>query len=702
MQAINRAFTQIITGAKQFTIPVFQRDYSWTEEECRQLWDDILRASDNSGHFMGSFVYVEGDTGAAFSSWQVIDGQQRLTTLTLLLIALRDHIREKSWSGNTEDSPTASRIDTYFLRNNEETGNRNRKLALRRRDDATLRALVYHKNPSAEVEKPSEMIMNAYQRFRELLNSPQADLDKVYRGIARLNFVDVTLKRSEDNPQLVFESLNSTGVRLTQSDLIRNYLLMGLPEKCQTQLYNDYWYKLEGMFRNTDSTPDSFLRDYMALKQKSTTQTRADRIYDEFKKFRQSAGAEPTDELLKNLVRFARYYTSFLKPSTIQNESLVAPMTDVRAGGFGNTHAILIMTLYECHEERESLTEQDFIQSLKLIKSYLLRRAVLGLQTRDYWSVFASMSHSIESKSPLKSLQVILARRSHNYRFPSNDEFSLAIQQNDLYRLRICSHILERLENAEQKEPSPTKELSIEHIMPQDIAKVTEWQQMLGADWEDVHKTWLHRLGNLTLTAYNSNYSNKPFHEKKEIPGGFNQSAVRLNESVRTQHDWTVDEMKERGSTLANRALEIWPFHEADERLVRETDIRELTERAKERDSNDLQMSADVRQLLDTVRESTKQFDKEVIEVIEGRSVCYYSPPEFFAELLPMASYVRILLPIHFDEADDPEEIARNVEDYKFLPNVRYRDCGVFIDAFNQQDITSAMHMINQAFRTVT
>ena len=234
----------------------------------------------------------------------MIDGQQRLTTLTLLLIALRDHIREIHWDG---EDPTPERIDAYFLKNVYETGDRSYKLALRRHDGETLRALVDGDDPS-EAEKNSELVIDAYRYFKELLNSPEVAPDKVYRGIGRLNIVDVKLERHIDNPQLVFESLNSTGVALSQSDLIRNYLLMGLPEEEQTRLYNNYWSKLEMLFSEAGSAPDSFLRDYMALKKKTITQTRADNIYVEFKDFWPSSSeVKHLDTLLEDMVRFGHY-----------------------------------------------------------------------------------------------------------------------------------------------------------------------------------------------------------------------------------------------------------------------------------------------------------------------------------------------------------------------------------------------------------
>ena len=228
MRAINRTFMEIINGSKQFIIPVFQRDFSWTRDQWDQLLRDVLRASDveeESAHFMGSIVYVGDDVQAGFQSWLLIDGQQRLTTLTLLLLALRDHIQESNWAGS-DDGPTAARIDAYFLKNTLESGQRQFKLVLRRKDNDTLQSLVAGNSSSATQGEQSESIVEAYEFYRAALKNPSCDPELVYRGIACLNIVDVTLDRATDNPQLVFESMNSTGVDLRQSDLVRNYLLM--------------------------------------------------------------------------------------------------------------------------------------------------------------------------------------------------------------------------------------------------------------------------------------------------------------------------------------------------------------------------------------------------------------------------------------------------------------------------------------------
>ena len=409
MQAVNRRFTEIIDGKTQFIIPVFQRDFSWAREQCEQLWRDVGSASETEatgGHFMGSIVYIHADlSSAAFQSWLLIDGQQRLTTLTVLMIALRDHIQASGWSGG-EDSPTAEKIDAYYLKNVYESGHRQYKLVLRRRDNTTLRTFIDGKDPSELGDRRSELLVDAYEFFRSALREPSCDLDYVYRGIARLNIVDVTLDRGVDNPQLVFESMNSTGVDLRQSDLIRNYLLMGLDEKDQTRLYEEYWREIEWLFRSSGNAFDLFLRDYMALEQRLTQQIRLDRIYDEFKAFWTRDGELPLEELLCDMVRVARTYASFLGIAPMQRPWLADAMSHMRS--LNTTQGLLIMRLYDCND-KGLLSQEEFIRAVELIESYLLRRAVLGLQTRGYWSVFARIAHDLDRELVFESLQVTLA-----------------------------------------------------------------------------------------------------------------------------------------------------------------------------------------------------------------------------------------------------------------------------------------------------
>ena len=696
MKAIDRRFTEIINGNRQFIIPVFQRDYSWTTEQCGDMWKAIISASEgdeNGGHFLGSIVYVATDAvGASFQSWLVIDGQQRLTTLTLLLTALRDCIADSDWSGD-DNSPTPERIDAYFLKNVLESGARNYKLLLRRADDATLKALVDGGDVSDLGAEVSEPIMEAYNYFVDQLTAQVGDFDKVYRGIGRLDVVEVTLQRKIDNPQLVFESMNSTGIDLSQSDLVRNYLLIGLDESEQTRLYDKYWSRIETYFRASRDAFDWFLRDYIALQTKSTQQTRSDRIYVAFKEFWRPEGYTPLDELLEDMSRVARTYASFLGIAPMQRPWLADAMGNMRS--LNTTQGLLIMRLYDCHQ-KELLSQDGFVRAIRLIESYLLRRAVLGLQTRGYWSLFARVAQEIDNDNALISLQVALARLRDNNRFPTDVEFSRALREIDLYELRICKHVLDRIENADQREPSPVHEYSIEHIMPQNINDVPEWQTMLGEEWRDVHPTWLHRLGNLTLTAYNTTYSNLPFQTKKEITGGFLQSAIRLNQYVREQQQWTQVEIQERGSLLVDRALNIWPYHNVNEAHLQAADVRDLQNRAAERSVDDLEVASHVRTLLYAMLEIIREIG-EVIEVIEHRSVCLYCPG-IFVELLPMGSRLRVLLPLDFNEAENPAELSiEDASTWKFVPNRMHGECDLLVDIKQSQQVTEVMPMIRQA-----
>lgn len=695
MQAINRPFVDIINGNKQFIIPVFQRDYSWTQEQCQQFWRDIKRASTTdteNAHFMGSIVYIGADLTSAFQSWLLIDGQQRLTTLTVLMIALRDHIHETNWIGS-EDGPTSTKIDAYYLKNVYESGQRQFKLVLRRKDNATLQALVSGKELSELSSDFSELLVDAYEYFRSALIEPTCDPEDIYHGIARLNVVDVTLDRSVDNPQLVFESMNSTGVDLRQSDLVRNYLLMGLDESEQTRLYDQYWSKIEMFFRTSGSAFDSFLRDYMALAKDQTQQVRLDRIYDEFKLFRSLKETKPSEDLLIDMVRVARSYASFLGIAPMLRPWLADAMGHMRT--LNTTQGLLIMRLYTFHEQ-DLLSDDEFVRAVELIESYLLRRAVLGLQTRGYWTLFARIAHDLDPDAVFESLQVALARlRGHN-RFPGNEEFKRGLQEYDLYGLRVCKHILDRIENAGYQEPSPVHDYSIEHILPQEIKDVPEWQQMLGENWVEDHATWLHRLGNLTLTAYNSTYSNHPFEQKKNVAGGFRQSAVRLNEDVRDKAHWSTQEIQERGVRLATRALEIWKHHEADAASIQAADIRDLRELAAKQSVSELRMDDGVREIFDELRVRISSL-ADVIEVVERKSVCCYGP-DFFVELMPMRYQVRLILPLEDSEVEIPEKLtAYDASTWKFVVNRVNTDSDLIVDINDGSEVSSVVPMIRQA-----
>lgn len=693
MKAIDRPFTKIIDGCVQFVIPVFQRDYGWTEAQCEQLWKDVVRVGTAGGeakHFIGSVVYVASDqTSASFTRWLIIDGQQRVTTLTLLMTALRDHIQESGWASDNDDAPKPRRIDAYFLRNAAEDGDRYHKLVLRRRDNAMLHALL---DGTDRPKDGHSRVMENYEFFREKLAT--GDPAIVHAGVSRLVVVDVTLDRTNDDPQMVFESLNSTGLDLTQADLIRNYILMRVEEKEQTRLYQTYWRKIEELFRDAGGTFDAFARDYMALHQRASKQARGAEIYQEFREFfrgrEKSAGLE---ESLQHILTFAEYHAAF---SLGRGADAALRPALHRLSRLASVAAILVMRLSECHHDLKTLSQADFIEALALLESYVFRRSVCGMQTRGYWKAFATLAYAIEDQSPLLSLKVALRRQRGKYRFPRDEEFVRELKTRDLYNMRTCHFLLDRLENHGSKEPTDTSNYTVEHVMPQNENLPPAWRSMLGDDWQQVQQAWIHRLGNLTLTGYNSEYSDRPFDEKKTIAGGFNQSSVRLNEFIRNQAAWTAKEMGDRSELLAKRAATIWPGLEVSEEAVRAAERKDLKARASKRDVSQVPMSARAKQMFTAVRERIIAQGPDIIEMAEPRSVSYHAA-DFFVEVLPRKHRVLLLLDLDFDEADFIDDRAGDATEYKFIVNAKHSG-GVYYSVDNESQLDGAMHLVHQAY----
>lgn len=695
MKAIDRQFSKIVNGTTQFVIPVFQRDYRWNEAQCLQLWEDVLRVGrrpDDRGHFIGSFVYVPaGDTAAGFTRWLLIDGQQRLTTMTLLLLALRAHITRTGWKPADEDGPTAKRIEAYFLKNVQEEGTRQYKLMLRRKDQVALQALL-----DGEPVPPdgSSRIQENFDSFLDWMKT--ADPADVYKGIGRLIVVDVTLDRLNDDPQMVFESLNSTGVDLSQADLIRNFVLMRVPEGEQTRLYEKYWRPIEDLFRGADRVFDSFARDYMALHLRATKQVRAENVYQEFRSFLRDQEATMTLEAaLAEMLRFARYYAAFILG---RGGSAVLAPGFARLNSLTEVAAVLVMRLADCHERLGTLTEAQFAKAVVLLESYVFRRSVCGMQTRGYWQVFNSIADRLNEQYPLRSLTALIARQRGSYRAANDEEFHDELLRRDCYNMRTCHYLLDRLENHDNKEPTDTSGYSIEHVLPQNEDLRAEWKKMLGEDWRAIQATWLHRLGNLTLTGYNSTYSDRAFADKQTIPGGFKQSSVRLNADIRDLATWSVEAMDARGRRLAKQALTIWPPCQVTAEEAKETEQAELRRVASKGALERIPVSEDARPLFDRIRQLVASLDTSVIEVPRAKTVSYHAGDgDFFVELLPRKRRVLVLLNLELGECQHRDDRVRDATDYRWVANAT-NSGGVFYDLTNVDQLDAAMKLVRQAY----
>ncbi|MCY4430078.1 MAG: DUF262 domain-containing protein [Rhodospirillales bacterium] len=693
MKGTDADFHEILDSKVQFRIPVFQRDYLWEEPHCAKLFRDILRIGAVEGgrpHFIGSVVSMDtGETVPGFSEWIVIDGQQRLTTITLLAAAIRDHIRETGWAG-PDDGPNEGRLNSYFLRNEYETGNRRYKLVLRGHDDATLRAVVDGRVEEQLRAAHSERILASYHFFREELRA--VDPAAVYRGINRLRIVNVTLHRDVDDAQLVFESMNSTGLSLSKSDLIRNYLLMNLDEQQQSDLYDRYWKEMEDVFRGHAWGFDGYFRAYVSWR--TRREVPADTVYAKFRHYRED-GSQDTEELLEDLRRCSRYYAAFLLDRADAWPTMAEPLRRIRQLA-GDPVSILVMRLFECHDRHKAITEAELTSCLGTIESYLLRRAICGWPPNSYGRVFANVAHSIREDHVFDSLCVALLNQW--YAFPDDTQFRDALTTHDIFGKRACRFLLETLEKHGSKEPISTSLLTIEHILPRTLSK--SWRLMLGNEAEHVHATWLHRLGNLTLTGYNSEYSNRPFVEKRDASGGFRQSALRLNSLVRDQECWTDHQIRERGEALAARALDIWPRPAVSpevKRRIRELDLRE---EARHRNLESVPMESGVRELFEGLR-SVLPSEKSMIEMPEKRSIAYFCP-DFLLEVIPRKDYLTLLFGVEFGDVRHLGGFLQDLSDRTFVMHASHKNAsGAMMTVSSQEDIARSRPIIQRTLELI-
>jgi uncharacterized protein with ParB-like and HNH nuclease domain/predicted transport protein len=617
-------------------------------------------------HFVGSVVYVAAEeTFAAIARWLLIDGQQRLTTVTLLLAALRNRMPnpDSEIQQATDEGvlPTRSELEDNYLFNTHGKGDRRFKLHLRRTDQETLAALLEEKELPRDV---SERIRENFEFFEEKL--ADADLDVVYRGIKKLVAVDVSLTRGQDDPQMIFESLNSTGLELTQADLIRNFVLMRLDEQLQAKLYENYWQPIEKAFgERYRSDFDKFVRDYLTLQLKPSKQFKADSIYQEFRTYFYGIGSGGSiDELLAKLKRFGGYYVAF---------SLGHEDNPKLKEAFGRLRLLVevaspaVLRLYDCYNRVKTLSLSEFIEGVELLESYVFRRSVCAMQTRSLGQIFASLAYRIRDEAPLLSLKVALSRQGKKRRFPSDTEFREALETRDIYDMRNCHYLLDRLEN-QSKEKIDTSTFTIEHVMPQNDDLSAEWRAMLGKDWKSIQEVWLHRLGNITLTGYNSEYSDRSFSEKKTTSKGSNESPLRLTRFIRDQTSWTTVEIEKRGKDLASKAVGVWPPLVVDADSVRAAELEDLKNQAAQYSVDSLEFDDESKALFALLRAQIGSLGDDVIELCGARSVTY-RVYDFFVEVIPRKRRLLLVLNVDYEECDAPTQRAQDATENAFIPN---------------------------------
>lgn len=656
MKATEAKLLAFLKGPKQFVIPIYQRTYSWSQKQCTQLWDDIVAVAKDSkraGHFVGSIVYVERGLHNQVEVPQllVIDGQQRLTTLTLLLTALRNSMTEAE---GTEIS--ARKITNYYLVNAEEDGERRHKLVLTQSDKETLVSLVEH---APLPDESSRRVTDNYRYFEEQIRKAEVTPEMLYQGISKLLVVDISLDREHDNPQLIFESLNSTGLALSQADLIRNYILMGLEPSVQTKLYKQYWFPMEQRFSDAEDTApfDRFMRDYLTVKTGTIPNIRD--VYESFKTFAHSEEAGDVQHLVADIAAFAGYFAHMAfgaEPDAL----LRARFADINALKVDVAYPLLL-ELYQDYAGHR-FTRDEFAEMLLLIESYVFRRAISGIPTNSLNKTFSEFSAGLKKDRYLESFKARLLLLDSYRRFPRDEEFTRDLQARDVYNLTTRRHyLLRKLENQGRKEPVDVESFTIEHVLPQNPDLSREWQEMLGSDWQRVQQTYLHTIGNLTLTGYNPELSDRPFLKKRDMEGGFRDSPLRLNRVLGKLERWTEDEIKARAEQLAKLASTVWP------EPVLEPNILYQFRPAKAGADNGGYSLSDHQYLVGEVRDLFELFRARVdalgtdVTMHVLKLYIAFKTTTNFVDVVPQSSRLRLSLNMAFADLEDPRGLADDV-----------------------------------------
>lgn len=675
---------EILNGNKQFLIPVYQRYYSWDIEQCKRLWNDIveMQKKGKAGHFVGSIVNIaEQAMPTGVQKYMIIDGQQRMTTLSLLLLALRDYAIK-----NPEDTTiNARRIDNMLLKNEYESGDERYKLLLTETDRDILMRLVEEKPIPDDTRSK---LLDNYKFFAGKIADKELRPAEVYESIGKLQIVNITLDRSVDDAQAIFESLNSTGKELSESDLIRNYVLMGLEPTEQTYVYEHLWRPMELLFvyETQDSVMDRFFRDYLTMK--ITRIPKQDRVYEEFKLYHLNCEFSTIRELCQDLLTYAKYYTDmvFKRSSNPALKSLYEDINDLRM-------EVSYPFLLKVHNDYAEgiISEDDLKLIIILCISYVFRRSICDIPTNSLNKTFATLKNEIKPDDYVNSIKAFFVMRNDYKEFPDDDKFAAAFVSRDIYTMRSRNFILSHLENYGNKAPIIIENYTIEHIMPQNSSLSPEWQQMLGAKWREVQKTYLHTIGNLTLTAYNSEMSDHPFMVKMDMEGGFKESALRLNAYVVKLNEWNEQTIKERAALLADKAKQIWAYPDM---TAAELAPYQTVEKPAERYS------------LETY--DTNVFTKTLFEVLDRR-IQNLSPDvkrEFkklyvaykldtnFVDIVFQKQRLRISVNMKFSEVIDPNGICRDITGIG-----RWGNGDVELYMEHTSDVDQIMEIVEQSYR---
>ncbi len=541
----------------QFVIPVYQRNYDWTTGQCKQLLDDIIEVGTSkkmNAHFIGSIVYVHDDvyTASRIKELTVIDGQQRLTTLTLIYLVLHRLAKDLKNEGLVNEIS-----ETYLI---NKFSPEEEKLKLRPTDNND-RALKYllRSDANEEYSDFSKLIDN-FNYFKGRII--ESNYQTILQGLSKLMFVEVSLDREKDDPQRIFESLNSTGLELAQADLIRNYILMGLNRRDQNKIYQNYWEVIEKLAKDETlnvSKVSDFIRDYLTLENKNIPNK--GKVYLEFKLKYPTSTLEELEINLSGIKSLVKHYNKLINPKNENDKEIRLQLEYINRLEINVAYPFL-MKVYDDYFN-SIINKEIFLDVLDLDQSFTWRRFILGLPTNALNKIFMSLYDKVEQDNYLFSIQKSLLQRTGIQRFPKNTEVIDALKVKDVYNIKSKNrtYLLERLENFENREPvliDGNQDITIEHIFPQ--SPDPKWKMELGNDeFNFIRDNYLNTIGNLTLSGNNGKLGNKSFIDKRDLKdAGYKDSRLWLNKYLTIVDKWDRAEIERRFDLISERVLKIW------------------------------------------------------------------------------------------------------------------------------------------------
>lgn len=565
MEGNVRYVSEYLRGATKLVIPVYQRNYDWKKENCTRLMDDLilLHKEGKQSHFFGSIVVKPGDYSQEII---IIDGQQRITTLSLLILALRNYM---SNNNIVQQTINPNNLNDSFLINSFSSDPDKQKLKSNPRDFEAYKKL--YGDPRTHIQT-SNITLN-YNYFYNRLENLDISLDELFESINKLQVMVVNLNSPEDDPQLIFESLNSTGVDLTNADKIRNYLLMNEAQTTQLELFNNYWQPIE---ERTHLRMSDFFKDFLTLKEGSTPVIA--KVYEAFVEYysgiesKSSSKDNVKRKFFQELSEYSIAYQHILKFNTDNKRinEFLKRLEEIKV-----TVVIpFVLAILKDYSDNK-IEVKEVISVFNIIESYIARRLITAIPSNALNKIFATLykdmkKHLDRAETPTSESEVIaylLLAKTSTGRFPSNQEVTDSLKSRNMYNIspKIRSYIFERLENYDHVENLniyeglKNQDYSIEHIMPQTLN--SQWIDELGENYQETHDLYLNSIGNLTLTGYNSKYSNRPFTEKKLMEKGFKYSHFAfLNRLPSDSDTWGEREIIERRDIIIERSLNIWPF----------------------------------------------------------------------------------------------------------------------------------------------